>query len=108
MQWRLVAKIRTLACVGVLALSTDDEVDVRKALRDLDDNVEPFDGADACEVADERLRRLPEGPFRHIVVVGADKPVVVRRLVLPAARPGLLRVALVDPKGQEGGRIAYA
>ena len=94
----LIADIDTLMCKCVLALSADDEIDMREASRDLHDDIKALDCAYPTEVADERSSRFTKGPLRNIVIVRAHKPVIVRRLVLPPARPSLLRVALVDPE----------
>ena len=67
MQGSLVAQIRALPCVCVLTLTTDDEVYVRKAPRDLDDNVKALYVADAAEVAHEGLSRHAKRPLRNIV-----------------------------------------
>ena len=60
-QGSLVAQIRALPCVCVLALTTDHEVYVREAPRNLDDNVQTLYVADAPEVAQSGLVGMPNG-----------------------------------------------
>jgi hypothetical protein len=109
MQRWLVVQVVRFTRVVVVALSADDEVDVWEASRDLDDDVQPLDVADASEASDDGFGGLvAEGPLFDVVVVGADEPVVVRRLAVSPAGPVLLGVALEDAEGEEGVGVADA
>ena len=80
-QWSLVAQM-------LLALTTDHEVHVRKAPRDLDHNIQTLYVADAPEVAHEGLGRHAKRLLRNAVVVWTHDAVVMRRLVLPIIMRG--------------------
>ena len=109
MQRWLVVQVVRFTRVVVVALSADDEVDVWEASSDLNDNVQPLDVADASEVSDDGFGGLvAEGPVFDVVVVGADEPVVVRRLAVSPTGPVLLGVALEDAEGEEGVWVADA